>query len=1080
MPSPDEDTFVIPTSWRRLVHPRRDGVPGPALKVDRAVARGLIADVRERVDDFLAGLTKELDAGVEALAYVESGGTEGTPRGAAVIATAVARYATEGDGWRRAGQLASFVDTWVVDRGLDFAVRAVVEYERTSIGWRGNPRQPNYYLTPVEPGAKGERRVKVDPIVARMRAHLAAAGEKDHVAAIDALAEHQPEDPLLAAFLVPERADWVAAAPGGSAMWLCAVGSVDARLPGIPMYVVGRQPATLLTLVAATGPAIAPTLAHWFDLDYVLADDQKRLLAALAALPTDEAFEILVRRLDRKYVRQAVIEATKRFPVRAARLLAEAAGAESPIRSLAEEVLRTHFAAHPELVGPDLPAPALTTPAATDDDTLPPLLANPPWTRGRTTAKPVVIDLVSDEDVTVSWQAGEQKAWAATRGWVPSAFDRRSWDELFNEFLTGSLPDYLEPGLFGAGPEEWVRQLLPNWRPDTLWRVGEWLKSIVARYELDALPLTLYAADLNPAQHTTELGPYASAEVAELMMRLFRLKSARRGALAWLDRHPRAAARYLIPAALSKPGKERQTAEAMLRLVPADDVRAAAAAYGDQVETAMTAMLATDPLDVLPARIPKVPDWAEPAVLPTIVLRDGGPLPATAVRHVLTMLAMSRPGEVYAGVEEVKRLCEPGSLAEFAWGLFQCWQKAGMPAKDSWALDALGWFGDDETVRRFSPVIRAWPGEGAHARAVNGLDVLATIGTDVALMHLYGIAQKVKFKGLKAKAQEKIAEVAAELELSPDQLGDRLVPDLGLDAGGSLTLDYGRRRFVVGFDEALRPYVADEDGTRRKSLPKPAASDDQDLAPAAYARFTALKKDARTIAADQVRRFEQAMVSGRRWTVAEFAELFVAHPLLWHIVRRLVWADFAGGVTAFRVAEDRTYADVHDDTLVLPESASVGIAHPLHLAGTLPAWTELFADYEILQPFPQLGRAVHALTADEETATRLDRFEQVTVPTVKVLGLTRRGWQRATPQDAGVEPWIMRPLPGGRAVVLNLDPGVAVGAVDEFPEQRIDAVWLSGTGDGDWSPQPGPRFGELDAVTASEVLGDLIELTAVT
>src|SRR5690606_22716523 len=110
-----------------------------------------------------------------------------------------------------------------------------------------------------------------------------------------------------------------------------------------------------------------------------------------------------------------------------------------------------------------------------------------------------------------------------------------------------------------------------------------------------------------------------------------------------------------------------------------------------------------------------------------------------------------------------------------------------------------------------------------------------------------------------------------------------------LEADGRTVLDYGRRRFVVGFDEQLRPYVADEDGTRRKDLPKPGATDDQTLAPAAYHRFAALKKDVRTVARDQIRRLEQAMVMQRRWTADEFRALFVAHPLLWHLVRRLVW-----------------------------------------------------------------------------------------------------------------------------------------------------------------------------------------------
>ena len=312
-------------------------------------------------------------------------------------------------------------------------------------------------------------------------------------------------------------------------------------------------------------------------------------------------------------------------------------------------------------------------------------------------------------------------------------------------------------------------------------------------------------------------------------------------------------------------------------------------------------------------------------------------------------------------------------------------------------IDALGLLGDDETVRRFTPVIRAWPGEGGHSRAVAGLDVLAAIGTDVALIHLNGIAQKVKFRALRERAAEKIEEVAEALGLTAEQLADRLVPDLGLDATGSLTLDYGPRTFSVRFDEHLKPYVVDGAGSRRKDLPKPAASDDADLATAARQRFSALKKDVRTVAADQIHRLERAMVTRRRWPAREFRELFVAHPFLVHVVRRLVWLvhDAAGTVTgALRVAEDRTFTDAADEPFTLPDDASVSVAHPMLLDAGLAAWAELFADYEILQPFPQLGRAVHTLTDAERGASSLTRFAGITVPTGRLMSLERRGWRR--------------------------------------------------------------------------------------
>ncbi|WP_432053819.1 DUF4132 domain-containing protein [Streptomyces sp. bgisy022] len=216
----------------------------------------------------------------------------------------------------------------------------------------------------------------------------------------------------------------------------------------------------------------------------------------------------------------------------------------------------------------------------------------------------------------------------------------------------------------------------------------------------------------------------------------------------------------------------------------------------------------------------------------------------------------------------------------------------------------------------------------------------------------------------------------------------------------------------------MRPCVRDETGKLRKTLPTPGVKDDPELAPAERKRFAALKKEVRTLASDQLRRLETAMVTGRSWTAAEFRELLVEHPLLRHLVRRLVWlGDGDGRVTAFRVAEDLTFADVHDDPWALPADATVRLAHPLQLGNELGAWEHLFADHDILQPFPQLGRPVHAFTDAEAAGHRLTRFEGLTVPVGKLLGLTKRGWERGTPMDNGVERWFSRPVARDRHLV---------------------------------------------------------------
>jgi hypothetical protein len=711
--------------------------------------------------------------------------------------------------------------------------------------------------------------------------------------------------------------------------------------------------------------------------------------------------------------------------------------------------------------------------------TLPPVLVDPPWLR-ETEEKPekdpvLVPGLVPPADRRIVWAAGEREEWAAIRSY--GSFDESRWEQAVEEFVSGAMTyPPTQAGLLARAPEHLVRPLLRDWRPDVTWDFAHSLKPIVARFEMDARDAAYPLAKRNAYGTGSALLPYLDAEVARLMADwLHRLKSAQDLTRAWFGRHGAAAVPFLVPDALGRARAARRNAGVALRLIASihghDAVVTAAGTYGDAVADLLAREEVVKGPNERPAQPPKI-KWADPAGLPRPVLRASGEaLPVTATGHLITLLALpDRPG-----LKEVLDACTEESLAEFGRALFEAWRSAGEPSRNAWVLTQLGLLGDDETVRLLTPVIRVWPGQSGHAKAVQGLGVLAAIGTDVALIHLHGIARTVRYHGLRDAAERTIGEIAARRGLTAEQLADRLVPTFGLDDPGGLVLDYGPRRFAVGFDEQLKPYVADGDGRRRKDLPKPGVKDDPDLAPAAKKRFAALKKDVRAVAADQIRRLESAMVAGRRWTTAEFRDFFLDHPLMWHVARRLVWMSDDG--TAFRIAEDRTLADARDDAFTLRESAQVGVAHPVRLGEGRKAWAELFADYEITQPFPQLGRPVHALTEEERASGRLARFEGATVPVGALLGLTRSGWERGTPQDNGTEHWISRTVAGG-CVVLNLDPGIQAGYVDLHPQQRLERVWLGhGPGPGWQGHEPRRRFGELDAVTASEILADLTRLT---
>ncbi|MDL4775279.1 DUF4132 domain-containing protein [Actinomadura xylanilytica] len=984
----NEDLLVIPDDWRATLHPRRGGTHGPPLElVPDAVStvRQWVKESRDEIDHLLESRESRRDLVGSARAHL---GGEANPQGAGVLAAVIAAEWPLRDDYEHDEEpFAVIADAWIAEHGLVFAAAATVELSGVFVdGYKWKERRDWRHLRvrrldKQDPGYNHGLRC-LELVAARVRAFLAVAAEPEYQRAVEALGglRHDGMRRLAAAYLVPTQTAWVDELCGTLPdlepytwmMVLRTIGSADhlatLRAGHSGWYWIHGRPGVLPTVVEGVGPALASTLATVADEETETGRDPYELLRALGVLATDEAFRLLVDRLDRPQAQRAVIETARRFPERALRLLGEAAvSGPAPISSYAVRLLRDHVAARADVAAavlPRLPAEVREVVESIDElaagwapaapaESLPRLLVEPPWTRERPKFKRMTV-----------------------KGLQP---------------LTTGVP--------GESEE-------------------------------------------------------------------------------------RAAARALIPIALGKTGPQRFKAEAALRRIVAaegdEGILEVAGEYGAKAAKAARALLAADPLDDLPAVMPRRPVWQDPHLLPQVLLRESGlALPLEAVDHIVSMLAVSTPDKPYAGIDVVKEICDPACLAPLAWRLFEL---SGRRARayawegDDWVLTALGLFGDDETVRKLTPVIQAWPGDGGHHRAVKGLDVLLAIGTDVALMHLHGLATKVKYKGLRKKAQERIDSLAEDLGLSPDQLGDRLVPDFGLDESGGMLLDYGPRGFTAGFDEQLRPYVIDDTGRRRASLPKPGVRDDQELAPAAHRRFAALKKDVRTVAGEQLRRFERAMVTQRRWTAEEFRTLIVEHPLVRHVARRLVWITEDG--RAFRIAEDRTFADLQDDALALTGPARVGVAHPLQLSGSLEAWAEVFDDYETTQPFPQLRRPTYALTEEERAGTELERFHGVTVPVGRVVGMERRGWQRGSAEDNGIQVEILRELPGGRAAVITVNPGIPAGDINYWPEQRIDRVRLDRDARlgrrAESSPLP---FSELDAITASEVLADVVALT---
>ncbi|MFC5183516.1 DUF4132 domain-containing protein [Actinomadura harenae] len=723
---------------------------------------------------------------------------------------------------------------------------------------------------------------------------------------------------------------------------------------------------------------------------------------------------------------------------------------------------------------------------------LPDLLVNPPWQREPKSKEPIVLKGLKapKEPTVVTWAPGQREEWLTApyekRGWERLP-DDTDWEQVADDFATERVRaeplrrlHTLATNLFTQAPLELGATLLADeryWDVLTGYPMSYGVRAAVARHEMAAYPMALYEA--KNVRVFAALEPFLDADVAQVMIKHWGVYPNDDQATSWFETHGPAAARLTVPDALRKPGPKRTRAEEALRLVAErhghDAVVEAARHYGEEAVAAIAA-LKTDPLDLYPDPLPPVPPGFAPERLPRILLRGREfALPADVTRHVITMVSISTPSEPYPALAQLIEACDPASLAAFAWALYQAddsakWASPGV----QWALINLA---DDEVADLLAPSVARWSKAYVWDRGgTSALEVFSRLGTDSALRHLHRLALKAEdAKRMRPWAAGALKRIARDRGMTPEQLADRLVPDLGLDTEGTMTLDYGHRRFVVGFDEQLTPYVTDEDGKRRKTLPKPGVKDDPTSAPAAYKRFGDLKKEVRTTAAEQVKRLEQAMVSGRDWTAGEFRSLFAGHPLLRHIVGRLVWsAEADGSVTTFRIAEDRAFVDVRGAGFTLPESARVALPHVLRLDGEeADAWRRLFADHEILQPFPQLERAVHALTDEERETGNLTRFDRLTVHFGRVIGMTGRGWELGEKETGGFRRQIGLVTPDERYLEVQIDPGIRVISPYDYPDQEITRVGLF-TG-----RYPGARLsiGALDPVAASEILADLAHLT---
>jgi hypothetical protein len=155
------------------------------------------------------------------------------------------------------------------------------------------------------------------------------------------------------------------------------------------------------------------------------------------------------------------------------------------------------------------------------------------------------------------------------------------------------------------------------------------------------------------------------------------------------------------------------------------------------------------------------------------------------------------------------------------------------------------------------------------------------------------------------------------------------------------------------------------------------------------------------------------------------------------------------------------------------------------------AWGEVLADYELVPPFPQLGRPVYELEPDDRDARDITRFASYEIaPGALVRILENLDWSRGEPQDAGFFHLHSKHFADADCTaILQYESGIPAGYITEAEDQRVTHLYvIAGRGE-QWDFGYGLigdgrddarllRWRDVEPVMRSEVLSDVQHLVA--
>lgn len=315
---------------------------------------------------------------------------------------------------------------------------------------------------------------------------------------------------------------------------------------------------------------------------------------------------------------------------------------------------------------------------------------------------------------------------------------------------------------------------------------------------------------------------------------------------------------------------------------------------------------------------------------------------------------------------------------KFTKQLIKAFADTGSDSKFKHYLTTAGQLGGNEILPTISSIFRQNMADKRTKMAEYTVEALGMIGSNKALRQVEVISRKFANKkpAISQKALLVLEAASVELNISADELSDRIIPDFDFEGL--------YKPFQVG-DETYRAFINsdfslcyfDEDNKVRKSLPKGVASEQK-------AEFKEIEKELKEVVKGQKGKFEKFLVDERRWTSAAWVSFFQEHPIMFVYARKLVWGIFDENQNlknSFYCSDDTSLYDLDDDEVELQDGDFVGLVHPIYLdADILKKWKDKLYEMSLITIFPQMDRKVFLVQDSEKESNVSKLFFNTEIP----------------------------------------------------------------------------------------------------